>query len=211
MIRRSSSYIWLGFLRSCCLLVCCSLLQACLHINDVKYYGRQLLTDTALIDQYEVQRQRRFVLPISSSIYTSVPQLGGVAEGDRSAAEYYMSYIAESTQQAFLKRFAISVVGVKAENLDRAMNTASEQGYRYMVYPSLIDWQQERFVFLDEQGPSKFDRVTISMRIFDVRSQELIDVVSIASKNGILTFANNSADQLLDKALYKMVDTYAAK
>ncbi len=134
------------------------LAAGCMHPRYAFDYGAQLARDLRVVDNHDIGRHHRFVLPARSAIY--------VAETLPAIREMPQAGLVRHVYPAFAQTFPLVSAGTRAEPFSHALRNAREAGCDYVVYPQLVvrdddlgtwnelqDWLKKRDLSIQDPLP----------------------------------------------------------
>jgi len=155
---------------------------------------------TACADSHQLLRTNNTAIKLDSSksIYISIPM-----DGRYERINYPGSGIntAQILLIAFAKYSGTVQTGHAYQSFDRAFARAKSIGYGYLVFPTLLEWEDRA-----TEWSAIPDKASIKIEIVDLQSGRTIDSAIIRGKSGIATLGGDHPQDLLAKP----VDEYVA-
>jgi hypothetical protein len=101
---------------------------------------------------------------------------------------------------AFTKRLRRTEMGHSYQSFDNALNFAVEGGFKYLVYPTILHWEDRA-----TEWSALPDRVEVKVDIIEAATANLIDSVVITGKSGLATFGGDHPQDLLPNPVSEFV------
>ncbi|MBV1883085.1 MAG: DUF4823 domain-containing protein [Pseudomonadales bacterium] len=136
--------------------------------------------------------------------------------------------------RAFGSQFANVRSGKKPIPLDVALKFAKKEQMNFLLYAQVSQWDDQTFLqkknchgdtvsvetprqissnhtmtTCDWALSSPLDKASLSIWMYEVRSQQLVDVISVMSRSGAMTFIGDTPVSLLEKPLSRLAKTYS--
>ena len=109
-----------------------------------------------------------------------------------------------TTSQLLLSSFAKQVRNVEvarsAETYDEALKAARAKGFKYLVYPTILHWEDRA-----TEWSAIPDRVEVKVEVVDLSTDKAIDTAIISGKSGIATLGGDHPQDLLPKPIEEFV------
>ena len=166
--------------------------------EKTKYYAEAF----KLIAQSDVRRNNHRILAHDTRLYVAIPTGMALGDYDRTLAgwlesqfELYASYVLKGRQ---------------VESLPRAVQTAASKGLDYVLYGRLLIWENHIGSWREfEESPDISavgrDRIQLRILLVEVPSADIVDVVAISGRSGILTFLGDQPGDLA----FEPIDQFA--
>lgn len=142
---------------------------------------------------YRVIRDSEEKLPLEIAtrgcVYVSVPEDG------RTSREIYQGSglaTAHGFQDAFSDYVKHVSIGERPESYDDALKSALYAGCRYLVYPSIEQWEDYR-----TEATGKRDRIQLKVIVVDAACGDLVDAATISGKSKLFTMGGEQPQDLL--------------
>ncbi|MBL4867214.1 MAG: DUF4823 domain-containing protein [Pseudomonadales bacterium] len=219
------------------LLVTAASVSACIYSDANSLHPNlRSMTVPLLSDGYVITRNRHFVIPIASNIYIPMPKSGIQMEEDAEAVENKSKKLMEVQTTAFAAHFAHVRSGKIQMSVEEALRFAKEQQMNFLLYAHVREWQdmgllkkgeckQETVVVetpreisatqtltaCDWNFANPMDKAGLSIWMYEVNSRQLVDVITVDSTSGALTFLGDTPLSLLKRPLSKLAQTYSAQ
>ncbi|MDZ7749420.1 MAG: DUF4823 domain-containing protein [Halofilum sp. (in: g-proteobacteria)] len=132
----------------------------------------------------------------SGSVYVSVPE-----PGRYESTVYHGSgqKTAQVIQQSFARHARRVVSGRGPEFFQQALATARERNVDYLVYPSIIHWEERA-----TEWSGIPDRVEVKIEVVDVDSERTLQSGIIEGESAVMTFGGRP-EELLPEPIGKFV------
>lgn len=172
-------------------------------LETTKKLGRSL----KVVDHFTIERVNRWSLSPQSSVYIAAPYVGDVDDGT--------ARLGQHIYEAFSKYFAVVEFAGRSESLSDALNSAKQLRCDYVIYPTLMVWEDNAsytelslFDFSGEWVPS-LDKLDLRLKVMESHSAYSVDDISIRAKSGFFTYLNDTPSELLNEPLYEVAKTLA--
>ena len=180
-------------------------LNAC-TANYAKHQFQNIVSTAGLGQSSNTSRTQVVVFQPDMAFYVAYPE--AVHEDlDVSSRYYYQLY--QELKRSFAKEFPNSRHERPSEVSDANFYKARQLGVPIVVRPRLFhldervnsvkQWRQR--LETDRKEKLGFDRLALSLEIYDSQSEKLIDRVFINTRSSIFTSASGDIDNLWSKAL----------
>ncbi|MGF1776924.1 DUF4823 domain-containing protein [Vibrio nomapromontoriensis] len=93
-------------------------------------------------------------------------------------------------------------VATTPESLRAALATASEKHYDYLLYPTIMHWEDRA-----TEWSGKPDKVEVKISTWDVSADQEVNSVIIEGKSGLGTFGGDHPQDLLPQPISEYLDT----
>lgn len=200
----------------CCLMLSASLITSCQVIDQAYYDSVEVVKYTGLIDRHQIQRTGQWVLAPESSFYIALNP--GMDQFSAQLSERVSRVLENAVRSQFfqVKR------GDKSETYGYAAANAASSGYRYLVYPEILIWDNkvgswtelaQILATQDSQGiVDSFgrDRVRLQIRLSESNSHRLVDLAFVEAESGLLSIYDNDPEQLLQGVVSEYFDSLTA-
>ena len=157
-----------------------------------------LFTGCADVTSVTRDAPREVVLDSKAKTYVSVPP-------DAQYAQQAYTGSGRVAAGIVLAEFSTKMLNVdiagKKEYFDLALNNARRQGYQYLIVPKITHWEDNDVL---SGQPSK---ATISIRIVDVITGDIIDSVVIDSRSSVVRMTDASPEDALPEPIKKYVNS----
>jgi hypothetical protein len=157
-----------------------------------------LFTGCADVTSVTRDAPREVVLDSKAKAYVSVPP-------DAQNAQQAYTGSGRIAAGIVLTEFSTKMLNVdiagKKEYFDLALNNARRQGYQYLIVPKITHWEDNDVL---SGQPSK---ATISIRIVDVITGDIIDSVVIDSRSSVVRMTDASPEDALPEPIQKYVNS----
>jgi hypothetical protein len=150
-------------------------LSACADTHEFLRYGNS-----------EVPR-----LTSSDSVYVAVSRDGVYGSKTYQGSGLTTSQILLSS---LAKRIRRVETGRSPQSFDEALKIARDSGYRYLVYPTILQWEDRA-----TEWSAIPDRVEVKIEIVDATTGKTLDSAVIKGKSGLATFGGDHPQDLLPK------------
>ena len=84
------------------------------------------------------------------------------------------------------------VIAQQPEDYQSALDFASSRKFDYLVYPSILHWEDRA-----TEWSAKADRVKVKLVVVDVKTKQVIKSGIIEGKSGLATFGGDRPQDLL--------------
>ena len=125
----------------------------------------------------------------TGSVYISV------CEDGRYDAEIYLGSgmaTAQVIKNEFLKYIEVVSIGKTHEAYDEALKSALYGGYKYLVYPSIEQWEDHETEVTEIR-----DKLRLKIKVVETLSGDQIDRVMITGKSKLFTIGGDQPQDLL--------------
>ncbi len=140
-----------------------------------------------------------FSLDSSDTIYVSVPR-DGVYGSQRYTGSGMTT--AQIIQGAFLKHVDSVNYGNSTQSRDDAWEAAMEAGALYLVYPTILHWEDRA-----TEWSGKPDRVEVKMQVIDVATNTTEATAIAKGKSGLATMGGDHPQDLLPDPVNEFVSS----
>lgn len=157
---------------------------------------------TGCADSHQIVRQPGTTttkLKPNDAIYISVPRDG--AYGNEQYPGSGLS-TAQTLLSSFAKRARRVEVGSAPQQYDGALKAASERGFQYLVYLTILHWEDRA-----TEWSGIPDRVEVKIEVVDVATDATVGSAIIKGKSGLATFGGDHPQDLLPKPIEAFVAT----
>jgi len=185
------------------LIIAASLTSACSLFNQAYYNTTEIAKFTGLIDRQQIKRSGQWVLAPESSFYIGVnPDINQVS------AEL-SDHVSRVLETAAKSQFFQVKRGDESETYRHAATNASRRGYRYLVYPEILVWDNrigswtELAQVLKTENSQGIvdnfgrDHVRLQINLSESSSRRLVDLAFVEAESGLLTIYGNDPQKLL--------------
>jgi len=146
------------------------------------------------IDSHQLIRSSTSHIPRLSegdSIYIAVSR-----DGIYGSQRYPGSGVttAQVLLSSFAKRARRVEIGSAYQTFDDALKSARNHGYQYLVYPTILHWEDRA-----TEWSAIPDRVEVKIEIIEATTGSPLDSAIIKGKSGLMTFGGDHPQDLLPK------------
>jgi len=185
-------------------------------------------------DPFVVTRNRSFVIPVGSNIYIPIPRARLIGEEGEEVDE--SQTLMEIQTSAFATHFAHVRSGKYQMTLEESLKFAKTQKMNFLLYANIRGWhktqllkssdcteevvevetsrgisQLQTLTSCDWDVSNPIDHANLSIWMYEVNSKKLVDVITVDTRSGKLTFAGDTPISLLERPLAVLAQTYSAQ
>ncbi|MFV0486319.1 MAG: DUF4823 domain-containing protein [Vibrio fluvialis] len=124
-----------------------------------------------------------------TAVYISLSKDGEYGEHYYSGSGQMVSQI---IQGELVTRLNNVVIAQKPESYASALQFASERKFDYLVYPTILHWEDR-----STEWSAKPDKVKVKISVIDVKQKSTIKAGIIDGKSGLATFGGDKPQDLL--------------
>ncbi len=188
-------------MRSLVLLLAVLALGGCMNVSDLGEGARYHMSDAGLLDHSDTRR--------TSSVRIQPDSFVFIAQGafaPPGSAYPRPNVVAEEAFNSFVEYFPMVRRARAPEGLDEAMTEARAAGAHYLLYTRFAK-AEDRIGNYDEWADQEavdrlgVDTGVIQIMLIETSTQYLIDTARIRSRGGLLTFHDNTPQDLLGQPL----------
>ncbi|MGP1717027.1 MAG: DUF4823 domain-containing protein [Methylophilus sp.] len=138
-------------------------------------------------------------LSAEATVYISVPN-----DGIYGAKTYHGSgqNTAQIIYSAFAKHTRAVTVGRTIQSFNEALATARETGKNYLVYPTILQWEDRA-----TEWSGIPDKVEVKVEVIDATTASTVTSAVVKGKSGLATFGGDHPQDLLPKPVEKFVSS----
>ncbi len=134
----------------------------------------------------------------SSSVYVSQPMDGRYGTINYHGSGQTVQSVVSSAFSRYLTRVS---GGMRIESdFDEALLSAQDKGADYLVYPTILHWEDRNTVW-----SSIPDRVEISISIIDTATQDVVERRALKGRSAIVTLVGGTVSDLLPAPVNEFV------
>jgi len=135
---------------------------------------------------------------------TSTIYIAGPVDGVYGANTYQGSgpNAAQIIYSAFVKRSRSTKIGRSAQSFDEAKKTALSDGREYLVYPTILHWEDRA-----TEWSGRPDKVEVKIEVIENATDRSIASVVITGSSGLATFGGDHPQDLLPEPIEEFVSS----
>jgi hypothetical protein len=192
-------------------------LAGCSSLNMLYNDSREMVQGSGLIRSESITRNSRWVLPRNSSFYLARSSTLADVSIDETRT------LTTVVEEAALRHFRRVRIGLFPESLDYSLTSASMAGANYVIYPTLLTWDDNLGTWTEiaqsllndstDEIVTSFglDQVAVQIIILDTATGNMVDLVKVESESGFFSLYGDQPGALLAPALENYFSNLALK
>ena len=161
-------------------------LSACADTHEIVRYGTSEIPRLSPSDSFYIAVTR-------DGVYGSKPYPGS----GLTTAQILLASLAKRARRV--------ETGRAAESYDEALASARKSGYKYLVFPTILHWEDRA-----TEWSGIPDRVEVKLELVDVSTGRTLDSGVIRGKSGLGTLGGDHPQDLLPKPVEEYVSKFFA-